>query len=137
MMNHEHDYVNHFYKTYEGRVAIGVGYNQDLSEIYPFVFENSAGNSIGIVALGVYLHEGIDYVHIYHIGSLKENRGDGAQILQELCLQADEFRITLSLSPIPMPNGENESMNSECLKKWYGNFGFKGRSHFIRQPAKI
>ncbi len=49
-MNHEHDYVNHFYMTYEGRVAIGVGYKQDLSEIYPFVFEDSAGNSIGIVA---------------------------------------------------------------------------------------
>ncbi len=136
-MNHEHDYVNHFYKTYEGRVAIGAGYNQDFSEIYPFVFEDSAGNSIGIVALGVYLHEGIDYVHIYHIGSFKENRGDGAQILQELCLQADEFRIILSLSPIPMPNGKNESRNIKCLKKWYGNFGFEGRSHLTREPGKI
>jgi hypothetical protein len=27
-MNHEHDYVNHFYEKYEGRVAIGVGYNK-------------------------------------------------------------------------------------------------------------
>ena len=63
-MNHEHDYVNNFYMTYEGRVAIGVGYNQDLSEIYPFVFEDSVGNSNGIVALGVYSREDINYVHI-------------------------------------------------------------------------
>ena len=42
-MNHTHDYVNHFYEKFEGRVAIGEGYSQDLSEIYPFVFEDSAG----------------------------------------------------------------------------------------------
>ena len=135
-MNHEHAYVNHFYEKFEGRVAIGVGYNQDLSEIYPFVFEDTAGNSIGVVALGVYLHEGLSYVHIYHIGSFKGNQGDGALILQELCLQADRYRIILSLSPIPMPNGKNESMSSECLRKWYGNFGFKGHSHFIRKPQQ-
>ena len=68
---------------------------------------------------------------------IKDIRGNGAQILQELCLQADMYRITLSLSPIPMPNGKNESMNREGLKKWYGNFGFKGRPPFIRQPAQI
>jgi len=118
-------------------VAIGVGYNQDLSEIYPFVFEDTAGKSIGVVALGVYLYEGVSHVHLYHIGSFKGNRGNGARILQELCLQADKYRITLSLSPIPMPNGANESMSSECLRKWYGKFGFKGRSHFLRAPRKI
>ena len=136
-MNHEHDYVNHFYEKYEGRIAVGVGYNQDLSEIYPFVFEDSAGNSIGIVALGAYSHEDINYVHIYHIGSFKANRGDGAQMLQELCFQADKYRIILSLSPIPMPKVKNESMSSKFLRKWYGNFGFKGRLHFIREPGKI
>jgi hypothetical protein len=40
-MYQEYDYVNYFYEKYESRVAIGVGYNQDLSEIYPFVFEGS------------------------------------------------------------------------------------------------
>jgi hypothetical protein len=136
-MNGEHDYVNHFYEKYEGRVAIGVGYNQDLSEIYPFVFEDSAGNSIGIVALGVYLFEGINYVHIYHMGSFKSNRGNGSHILQELCRQADKYRIILSLSPISMPNGKNESISNECLRKWYGRFGFSGHAHFIREPSKI
>jgi hypothetical protein len=79
----------------------------------------------------------MNYVHIYHLGSFKANRGNGAQILQELCLQADKHRIILSLSPIPMPDGKNESISSEFLRNWYGNFGFKGRLHFIREPAKI
>jgi hypothetical protein len=52
-MNREHDYVNYFYGKYEGRVAIGVGYDQSLSEIYSFVFEDTDGKSIGVVALGV------------------------------------------------------------------------------------
>jgi N-acetylglutamate synthase-like GNAT family acetyltransferase len=99
-MNQEHDYVNYFYEKYEGRVAIGVGYDRNLSEIYPFVFEDTDGKSIGVVALGVYTHESINYVHIYHIGSFTSNRGNGSQILQELCFQADKHQIILSLSPI-------------------------------------
>jgi len=134
-MNKEHDYVNYFYQKYEGRVAIGVGYGQDLSEIYPFVFEDMDGNAIGIVALGVYTNENINYAHIYHIGSFKSNRGDGSQILQELCIQADKYRIILSLSPIFMPNGNNEPMGDEQLMSWYGRFGFKGSLPFSREPC--
>ena len=63
-MSQENDYVSHFYKKFEGRVAIGVGYDQNLSEIYPFVFEDSAGNSIGVVALSVITQDSITYVHI-------------------------------------------------------------------------
>ena len=59
-MNQEHDYVNYFYQRYKGRVAIGVGYGQDLSEIYLFVFENADGKAIGIVASGVYTNENIN-----------------------------------------------------------------------------
>ena len=134
-MNQEHEYVNYFYQKYEGRVAIGVGYGQDLSEIYPFVFEDTDGNAIGIAALGVYTNENIDYAHIYHIGSFKSNRGDGSQILQELCSQADKYRIILSLSPIFMPNGNNEPMSDEQLKSWYGRFGFGGSLPFCREPC--
>lgn len=136
-MCQERDYVNYFYEKYEGRVAIGVGYNQDLSEIYPFVFEDTDGKSIGVVALGVITHENITYVHIYHIGSFKNNRGIGGQILQELCFQADKFQIILSLSPIGMPNGKNETMSNESLNKWYGGFGFKGSPQFTREPGEI
>ncbi len=62
-MNQEHAYVNYFYQKYEGRVAIGVGYGQDLSEIYPFVFEDTDGNAIGIAALGVYSNENILHIN--------------------------------------------------------------------------
>jgi hypothetical protein len=136
-MNQEHAYVNYFYKKYEGRVAIGVGYDQNLSEIYPFVFENTDGKSIGIVALGVYTDENINYVHIYHIGTFKNNLGNGSQILQELCLQADKYQIILSLSPMFMPNGKNKPMSSEHLRSWYGGFGFRGNSRFKRSPADM
>ena len=136
-MYQEHQYVNFFYKKYEGRVAIGVGYNLDLSEIYPFVFEDTDGNSIGVAALSVYAHKNIDYVHIYHLGSFKNNRGNGNKMLEELCFQADKYQIILSLSPIIMPNGKNESLTSEGLREWYGRFGFKGCPQFKREPIKI
>ncbi len=136
-MNSEQDYVDYFYEKYEGRVAIGVGYDQSLSEIYPFVFEDLAGNSIGIVALSVYTHEHITQVHIYHIGSFKGKRGNGSKILKELCLQADKHQIILSLSPLFMPNGKSEPMSEECLREWYGRFGFRGSSHFRRIPGRL
>jgi hypothetical protein len=136
-MDQEHDYVKYFYQRFEGRVAIGVGYDQNLSEIYPFVFEDSDGKALGIVALGAYSHENISYVHIYHIGSFKSDCGNGSKILQELCVQADNFQIILSLSPISMPGGEKTPMSTEQLRVWYGRFGFKGRSPFKRVPVKI
>ena len=136
-MVQENDYVNYFYDKYDGRVAIGVGYNQDLSEIYPFVFEDTDGKSIGIVALGVMTYENIAYVHIYHIGSFRTNCGNGDKILQELCFQADKYQIVLSLSPVFMPNGKDEPMSNERLNKWYGGFGFKGSPQFKREPGII
>lgn len=92
-MNQEHDYVNYFYEKYEGRVAIGVGYDQNLSDIYPFVYEDIAAESIGIAALAVCRWESISYVHIYHIDSFKSSQRDGNQILQALCLQTDRYQI--------------------------------------------
>ena len=136
-MKQEHDYVNHFYEKYEGRLAIGVGYDQNLSEIYPFVFEDTDGKSIGVVALGVYTNEHISYVHIYHIDSFKSNRGNGSQMLQDLCIQADNYQIILSLSPVFMPNGKDKPMSSEQLISWYGRFGFMGSSPFRREPSSI
>ncbi len=133
----EQDFVNYFYEKYEGRVAIGVGYDQNLSEIYPFVYEDIAGKSIGIVALGAYRRDSISYVHIYHIGSFRSSRGDGNQILRALCSQADKYEIILSVSPISMPNGKDEPMSDERLREWYGKFGFKGFSHFIRKPCTV
>ena len=136
-MDQEHEYVTYFYEKYEGRVALGVGYNQDLSEIYPFVFEDSDGKSIGVVALGVLTNENFTFVHIYHIGSFKHNLGNGGKILQELCWQADKYQIILSLSPINMPNGKTETMSNERLCEWYSGFGFRGSPQFKRTPRKM
>ena len=136
-MNPEQDYVDYFYEKYEGRVAIGVGYDQSLSEIYPFVFEDMAGNSIGVVALGVYTYGNLTQVHIYHMGSFKSQRGNGTKILEELCRQADRHQIILSLSPMFMPNGKSIPMSDESLREWYGRFGFRGSSQFKRNPVKM
>jgi hypothetical protein len=136
-MNQELAYVNYFYEKYQGRVSLGVGYNHDLSEIFPFVFEDADGRSIGVVGLGVYADESIDTVHIYHMGSFKGHRGNGGWMLQELCFQADKRHIILSLSPIHMPNGKDAWMSNERLRQWYGRFGFRGSSPFKREPCHI
>ncbi|MBL7180175.1 MAG: hypothetical protein ABIK98_08320 [Pseudomonadota bacterium] len=132
-MDKEYDYVDHLYKKYQGRVAIGVGYNQNLSEIYPLVFQNSDGESIGIVALGVIPNEK-SVVHIYHLGAFISRRGDGSKILKELCRQADIFKIYLSVSAVFMPNGKDPQMDTKRLIKWYESFGFKGDSGLLRKP---
>lgn len=33
-MDKENDFVRYFYKKYKGRVALGVGYNENLTEIF-------------------------------------------------------------------------------------------------------
>ena len=136
-MNPADKYVKYFYKKFKGRVALAVGYNQNLSEIYPFVFEDSDENSIGLVALGLFEEKNNNYVHIYHIGSFKTRFGYGSRMLRELCLQADKHQIVLTLSPIFMPDGENEPMSDEKLRKWYGKFGFGDSSPFKREPRWI
>jgi hypothetical protein len=136
MMGRETEYVNYFYGKYHGRVAIGVGYNQDLSEIFPFVFQNANGDSIGIVALGV-LPEENKLVYIYHLGAFISKHGSGSIILKELCQQADRVGIRLSVSAINLANGKDPRMKAERLKKWYKSFGFKGDSGLIRNPKPI
>ena len=132
-MSRETDYVNYLYAKYHGRVAIGVGYNPDLSEIFPFVFQNKKGESIGIVAVGL-MPEGSKGVYIYHLGAFISRRGNGSIILKELCRQADKFNISLSLSAISSPNGDATAMNTKQLARWYKSFGFKGESGLSRSP---
>lgn len=130
------DYVNHFYRKYRGRVAIGVGYNENLSEIYPFIFQNSDKESIGVVALGV--PAGQKNVHIYHLGAFQSRQGDGTAILEALCCKADEFQVTLSVSPVPLDNGRDAAMNSAHLIQWYERFDFirKENAALFRRPGK-
>lgn len=136
-MDPERDFVKYFYKKYKGRVLIGVGYDQNLSEIFPFVFECTDGESIGVIALDAIRYDHIDYVHIYHLAAFKSQQGNGSKMLQELCVQADKYHIILSLSPIFIPDGENKPMSDGDLRSWYGRFGFAGSSPFKRKPHKI
>ena len=132
-MSKENDYVNYFHAKYQGRIAIGVGYDENLNEIYPIVFQNSAGESIGIVALGAISDED-KVVYIYHLGAFESRGGNGSLILAELCEQADAFDVSLRASAIVMPNGKDPAMTTEQLIGWYNRFGFNDNSGLLRKP---
>jgi len=132
-MNKENDYVDYFYNKYRGRVAIGVGFNKNITEIYPFVYQTSGGESIGIVALDV-IENDRKIVHIYHLGAFITRRGNGSIMLKELCHQADNFNIYLSVSAIVMPNGKTPQMDDKQLIRWYKRFGFKDDKGLLREP---
>ena len=134
-MDKEKKYVEFFYEKFSGRISLGVGYNNDLTEIFPFVFEKD-GTPLGIVAIGA-ISNGMELVNIYHIGAFRPKLGDGSFILKELCNQADRFNITLSVSAIFMPNGKDPVMESDKLTNWYKGFGFKGDDGLVREPAMI
>jgi hypothetical protein len=131
-------YVRYFYDKYQGRVAIGVGYTSDLSDIYPFVFQNEKEESVGIVAIDALPNEE-KTVYIYHLGAFESQCGSGSSILRELCEQADKFNVSLKVSPVVMPNGKSPSMATDQLIAWYKKFGFRGSSGLLRKPltAKI
>lgn len=135
-MQREIQYVTYFYRKYLGRVAIGVGYGDDLSEIFPFVFLDDTGEAIGIVALGV-INDIECCVYIYHLGAFLSKRGYGSVILKELCSQADRFNISLSVSAIFIDNGKDQLMDTIRLVQWYQRFGFEGNSGLVRTPIRI
>lgn len=130
------NYVRYFYEKYQGRVAIGVGYANDLSEIYPLVFKNENKESIGIVAIDSIQNEE-RIVYIYHLSVFESRFGNGSFILHELCDQADKFNVSLKVSPIVMPNGKDPSMATDQLIVWYKKFGFRGSSGLLRNPLTI
>jgi len=135
-MQKENQYVQYFYRKYHGRVAIGVGYGNDLSEIFPFVFLDDSGKAIGIVALGV-IHNIDHFVYIYHMSAFRSNRGHGSVILKELCSQADRFKIDLSVSAIFIDTGKDQPMETDKLIRWYQGYGFEGSSGMVRAHNRI
>lgn len=134
-MGKESTYIDHFYTKYQGRISIGVGYNQKMKEIFPFVYENTIGESIGIVALGIFSN-GNKGVHIYHLGAFLPQQGSGSAILKELCRQADIHNIILSVSAIPMRTDDTSIENTQ-LNHWYGSFGFSGEGRLLRYPISV
>jgi hypothetical protein len=127
------NYIHFFYEKYIGRVAIGVGYAEDLSQIFPFVFQNNNKESIGIVALGA-VQDIDDAVYLYHIGAFEPRRGNGSRIMKELCKQADIFEIALKTSAFVLSDGKNPEMTSEKLIGWYEKYGFKEDQGLFRNP---
>lgn len=129
-------HVRYFYNKYQGRIAIGVGYTNDLAEIYPLVFQNKNREAIGIVAIAAIPDEKT-IVYIYHLGAFEAQCGNGSIIIQELCDQADKFSVSLKVSPIVMPNGKDPSMATDQLVGWYKKFGFRGGSGLLRNPLIV
>lgn len=135
-MEQEKEYVDYFYDKYTGRIPLGVAYNQNLSEIYPFVYIDKEGDSIGIVAIDTVAHENVNAVHLYHLSVFTHKIGNGSLILRELCCQADRYRVVLSVSPVFMTNGRDARMSDKKLESWYETFGFIGHPQLRRVPGK-
>ena len=133
----ENRYVDFFYNKFKGRVSIGVGYGQDMLEIFPFLFEDDDGQALGIAAMAPLSNDDIKSVHIFHISTFQSNRGSGSAILEALCFKADQLGVMLSLSPIPSPNGKARQINSRQLISWYRKFGFKGDALLCRSPVDL
>lgn len=134
MGTQEDRFVDGFYKKYKGRVAIGVGYAQDMVEIFPFVLEDDDGKALGIIAMATLSTEQLNSVHIFHLSVFRSGHGNGTRLLNILCVRADQLNVKLSLSPIPAPNGEAGLLDSHQLTRWYRQFGFTGDSLLCRLP---
>lgn len=127
------NYIHFFYKKYSGRVAIGVGYNDDLSQIFPFVFQTKQDEPIGVVAMGTVLDNN-DTVYLYHVGAFEPRCGNGSRILKELCRQADKFHIALKASAMVLSDGKTPEMTTKQLVRWYEKFGFQESHGLLRNP---
>ncbi len=132
----EDRFIECFYQRYSGRVAIGVAYSQDMLEVFPIVIEDAQGNILGIVAMAAMTNDAISSVHIFHISVFRPRRGNGTRMLEIICCAADQFKVVLSLSPIPSPNGEDQQISSRQLIDWYRRFGFHGETLLSRQPQE-
>jgi len=133
----EERFVDCLYEKYEGRIAIGVGYAQDMMEIFPFVMEDEDGRALGIAALATLSTEELNSVHIFHLSVFRSGRGDGTKLLNILCLKADQLNVKLSLSPVPSPNGEAGLPDTTQLIDWYKKYGFTGDSLLCRLPQTV
>ncbi len=136
MGTREDQYIDCFYAKYKGRVALAVGYNQKMEEIFPIVIEDDNKKPLGIVAMATSQNKETSAVHIFHLSAFKSERGNGSKILRILCQKADRLNVTLSLSPVPSPNGKSNQINSAQLLAWYQKFGFNGNSLLRRLPKK-
>jgi Fe-S-cluster containining protein len=133
-ISREQEFINYFYGKYRRRLA-GNGSGENHSQILSFVFQNVYGNPIGAIAL-----DEVDSqertVHIHHLRAFVLQRGNGTQMLLELCRKADCFNVRLSANPAFNPDDKFPHKNFKGLSKWYEQFGFEGDSGLCRIPRQ-
>ena len=127
------EYVNHMYSQYQGRAAITVGINSESASIHPFVFENARKVPIGLSALSADDISNPANVDIYHISSFTPGKGQGTEIMNCLCRQADDYGVRLFIQAEAQFNG-NKTMTTPELIDWYQKFGFTGSRTMQREP---
>jgi len=129
-------YVASFHKRFRGRIAICVGYSEEMVEVFPIVIEDENMKALGIVAMAAMSNEDIASVHFLHFSVFKPRCGNGSKMIVMLCQKADQLGVALSINPIPMPNGRDSQVSSQALIDWYGQYGFRGDTLLIRRPYK-
>ena len=137
MGTQEDRFVDYFYDRFKGRIAISVGYAEGLVEVFPLVLEEGDGQTLGSIAMATLSNEQITAVHIFHLNAFTGRCGNGSAILQILCRKADQLNVTLSLSPIPAPNGNPDQISGRQLTAWYATFGFEGDGLLCRPPQTV
>lgn len=130
-MNKAQSYIEHFYSKYKGRVPFRAGCAGGFSFVYPFVYEDESGNSIGLVSMAWEKETNENLVRIFHLSSFKNRLGKGSLILSNLCRIADEFEVDLTLQAEPQSNGQELIGQSELIS-WYRRFGFSGNCIMVR-----
>lgn len=130
----EWEFINYFYGKYNRRIA-GNESVEHHSQIHSFVFQDVYGDPIGAVALAevVSPHR---TVHIHHLRAFALQRGNGTQMLLELCRKADCFNVRLTANPAFNPDDKFPHKDFKVLSGWYEKFGFKGDSGLCRIPRQ-
>ena len=64
------------------------------------------------------------YVRLNSIFSMEKKKGKANEVMQMICDIADEFQVTITLSPEPFGNDKSIILNKEELTNWYKKFGF-------------
>lgn len=74
------------------------------------------------------------YLILQSIMTIDKGRGDASRVLHKICDIADEFGITIKISPKPF--GTGDILTKKQLIDWYKRFGFvkDGVEDMKRQP---
>jgi hypothetical protein len=122
------------YSLYEGRAAVTVGVNSELTSIHPFVFENKSKVPIGLIAMSAVGISNPADVDIYHVSAFIPGNGQGSEIMNFLCKAADEYGVRLCMQADTQLSG-NQTMTTPELIDWYHKFGFTGKKMMHREPT--